>query len=321
MTTVTRGMVLLLVGAVTGCALFSTSGRIIHQQGRTTIQLERDPSATGVAASRGNAHPASITPAQVAALLRGVQIRSEQGLVGTILSLAAPAETVFLDEEVTALAPLLADGLAQAAPLERVGFTYWSAQPGRRNGPLSGYLAVREPYLRVGVNEHPTVGWQDPQDPSASPLYELEFAHQSLLAPGTEDERKAGRNRRPLLQINYRQYLAATPRPITPAVSASRPVPQPSSQPEARPSENQALKELQQAIKALTASNQELRARLTDALAQQDQIQAEQDQIQTLQALYEELTRLRRELAETRQLLADKTLELHRLQGRSKEIK
>ncbi len=314
-----RGLVLLLAGTLAGCALFSSSDRVMHQQGRTTIQLERDPSAGETFTAGGNTHPVSIQPAHVASILRGIQIRSEHGMLGAILSLAAPAEAVFIEEEVAALAPLLADGLAQAAPSERVGFTYWSAKPGRRNRPLLGSLAVREPYLRFGLTEHPTVGWQDPQDPSAPTLYELEFAQRSMLSPGTEEERKAGRKTRPLLQINYRRYLAVAPDPsgsaspitepsrMTPAGTDAPLIPQPLGQQKTIALENPALKDLQRQVKELTESNQELRAKLKDALARQE----------SARTVHEELAGLRRELADLKQVLADKVLELHRIQGRS----
>ena len=291
-----RGAILLLAGALAGCALFSSSGRTIYQQGRTTIQLEKDPSVGGTFTSTGNSHPASIKAAQVAAILRGIQIRSEQGAVGTILSLAAPADAVFMEEEVTALAPLLADGLAQAASSERVGFTYWSVQPGRRNGPLSGNIAVREPYLRFGLNDHPTIGWQDPEDPSAPKLFTLEFQRESFVRPVSDEEQKAARKARPMIQIDYRRYLAApqdqgaavqTKEPPAAAAAATAPVPAPSiSRPVTPPamaptrdaavSESSALKDLQRQVKELNE-----------------------------------------ELAETKQLLADKVLELNRLQNKS----
>jgi hypothetical protein len=320
--TMSRGAVLLLAGALAGCALFSSSGRIIHQQGRTTVQLEKDPSAGGTFISTGNSHPASIKAAQVATILRGIQIRSEQGVVGTLLSLAAPADTVFTEEEVTQLAPLLADGLAQAAQSERVGFTHWSSQPGRRNGPLLGHIAVRESYLRFGLNDHPTVGWQDPEDPSSPKLFTLEFQRESFVRPVSDEEQKSARKARPIIQIDYRRYLAApqdhgaavqaqdqpAAAPV-PAPSTSRPVPPPATAPmrDAAVSESSGLKDLQRQVKELTDSNQELRAKLREMRDRQDQSQA----------MSEELARLRQELAETKQLLADKVLELNRPKGKS----
>lgn len=319
---VSRGVILLLAGTLVGCTLFSSSGRIIYQQGRTTVQLERDPSAGGTFASGGNAHPASIKPLQLATLLRGIQIRSEQGILGTILGLAAPADTVFTEEEVSQLAPILADGLTQAGPSERLGFTLWSAQPGRRNSPLAGHIAVRESYLRFGLNDHPTVGWQDPEDSSAPKLYELEFVNSGFLLPGSEEERKTGRKTRPLLQIDYRRYLSAvqdqpaavavkepagvTPSPSIPAEVRSPSVPSAAAPRESAKSDVEVVQELQRQVKELTDSNQELRAKLKGTLERQEQSQA----------MSEELARLRRDLAETKQLLADKVLELNRLKNK-----
>ena len=312
----------MLAGALAGCTFFSSSARIISQQGRTTIQLEKDPSAGGTFTSTGNSHPALIKAAQVATILRGIQIRSEQGVVGTILSLAAPADAVFMEEEVAVLAPLLADGLAQAAQSERVGFTYWSAQPGRRNGPLSGHVAIREPYLRFGLNDHPTIGWQDPEDSSAPKLFTLEFQRESFVRPASDEEQKAARKARPMIQIDYRRYLAApqdqgaavqakepsVAAPV-PAPSISRPVTPPVTAPtrDAAVSESSVLKDLQRQVKELTDSNQELRSKLKDMRDRQDQSQA----------VNEELAKLRRDLAEAKQLLADNVLELNRLKSKS----
>jgi len=314
-----EGATLLLVGALTSCALSAPPGRILYKEGRTVVQLEADPSVGGTSLEGLNSHPASIKPAQVAAILRGIQIRSEQGLLGILLSLAVPAEAVFTEDEVAQLAPVLADGLAQAGPSERVSFRLWSVQPGRRNAPLSGYVSVRNPYLKFGLNEHPTIGWQDPEDPSAPKLYELEFQREAFLRPGTEEERKAGRRTRPLIQIDYRRYLAAAQEPSGPAAAAKEPpgvtsagtgpptVPPATAPREKVSPEKAAQNDLQRQVKELTDSNQELRARLKEALARQE----------SAQAANEELTRLRQELAETKQLLADKVLELNRLKNKS----
>jgi hypothetical protein len=319
-----RGLVLLVVGVLAACAPVSPSGHVIYQQGRTVVQLETDPSVgrTGV---KGNSHPATIKEAQLDAVLRAIGVRSEQGLVGTLLSLAVPADAVFTDAEVTMLAPVLAAGLSQAAPSQRVAFSHWSSQPGRRNSPLAGYVAVRDAYLRFGLNDHPTIGWQDPEDPSAPKLYELEFVRSGFLSPGTEEERKAGSKTRPLIQIDYRRYLAAldgqsSPAsagkepPLVPAPATSRPaevrpptIPSPAAPRESAKSDAEVIKDLQQQVKDLAESNQALRAKLKQA----------QEGQEPSQSVIEELAKLRQELAETKQLLGDKVLELNRLENKS----
>jgi hypothetical protein len=314
--TSTRSAVFLLTAALSGCTLFASSPRIVHQQGRTTVQLEKDASAGGSFTAGGNSHPAAIKPAQLAVILRAIQIRSEHGLVGAILSLAAPADSVFTEEEVSLLAPLLADGLAQASQSERVGFTYWSSQPGRRNAPLNGHLAVRGPYLRFGLNDHPTVGWQDPEDPSAPKLFTLEFQRETFARVVSTEEQPNPRKARPLIQIDFKSYLTyVQDQGGPPAVKASPageprvPSTAPAVMPRepAKPETPDVVKELQRQVKELTDSNQELRARMKDMLDRQDQSRA----------VNEELTRLRQELAETKQLLADKVLELNRLKSKS----
>ena len=315
---VTRGVVFLLAGALAGCALFSSSARIIHQQGRTTVQLEKDPSVGGTFTSTGNSHPASIKAAQVAAILRGMRISSEQGIVGMILRLAEPADSVFTDQEVALLAPLLADGLAQAVQSERVSFTHWSSQLGR-SGPLSGNIAVREPYLRFGLNDHPTVGWQDPEDPSAPKLFTLEFERETFVRSVDEQERKGTRHARPLIQVDYRRYLAGLqdqgsrevaakdPPPASAVESRVQPAASTAAPRDAVKADSEVVKDLQRQVKELTDSNQELRAKLREMRDRQDQSQA----------VNEELARFRRDLAEAKQLLAEKVLELNRLKSKT----
>ena len=108
------GAALLLVGTLVGCSLPAPPARILYQQDRTFVQLETDPSTGGIDAAGWNTHPVVLKPAQVAMLLRGVRIRSGQGLLGSLLSLSAPSEPVFTEDEVALLAPILADGLTQA---------------------------------------------------------------------------------------------------------------------------------------------------------------------------------------------------------------
>jgi hypothetical protein len=289
------GLAVLLVSGLLGCALSGPSGRVLFQQGRTVVQLETDPTVGGTSGQGWNTHPIVIKPQQMATLLRGVRVRSEPGVVGALLGLAVPAEAVFTDEEVSLLAPVLAEGLAQAGPAERVGFTLRSAQSGRRYGPLSGHLSVRDPYLKFGLNEHPTVGWEDPEDPPAPKLFELEFIREGFLRPASEEERKGTYRRRPVLQIDYRRYLATLTEPGSPTPKQAAPaVPPPGDDPASSASAAEAPRAGPPAGSQVVKSV-ELK----------------------VQALTEELARLREELAETKQLLADKVLELNRLKSKS----
>ena len=297
----TLSVLILLPVAASSCASTSPD-RVIYQQGRTVVQLEADTSVTQGSPQGLNTHPAKIEPVQLASLLRGISVRSDQGFIGTLLSLAVPAEPVFNEEEITVLAPLFAKGLAEATPSQRLAFTYRSSKPGRRNAALSGTIAIKDPYLKFTLSDHPTIGWQDPEDPSAPKLFELEFVRPGLLLAGTEDERKRGRTGSPMLQVNYRRFLQEPERqesavgpPRTPAIAPASPpevkaVTPPAEIPIQASPTGPTLDTLQRQIKELMDANEELRAK-TSELADQ--------------------------LAETKQLLAEKVLELSRLKSKS----
>jgi len=216
------GAALLLVGTLTGCALSAPPSRVLYQQERTVVLLETDPSAGGMDAAGWNTQPAVLQPAQLATVLRGVRIRSAQGLLGSVLGLSPPSEPVFVEDDLALLAPILADGLTQAGGAERIGFTLWSLQPGRRHAPISGHVAIRGSYLRFGLTGHPSVSWQDPENPPPSSLFELDFQPASYVRPGSDEERKGSHKMRPLIQIDYRGYLASEASKGKPQTAPSR---------------------------------------------------------------------------------------------------
>jgi hypothetical protein len=216
------GATLLLACALAGCTLPPPPARVLYQQDRTFVQLETDPSAGGMDAAGWNTHPAMLKPAQFAMLLRGVRIRSGQGLLGALLSLSAPSEPVFTEGELALLAPVLADGFTQAGAAERISFTLWSPQSGRRRAPISGHVAIRGPYLRFGLTDHPMASWQDPENPPPGNLFELDFQPAAYVRPGSVEERKGGHKMRPLIQIDYRGYLASEASKGKPQTAPSR---------------------------------------------------------------------------------------------------
>ncbi len=216
------GATLLLAGALAGCTLPAPPSRVLYQQDRTLVQLETDPSAGGVDLAGWNTHPAMLKPAQVALLLRGIRIRSGQGLLGALLSLSPPSEPVFAEDKLAVLARALAVGLTEAGAAERISFTLWSPQPGGRQAPISGYVAIRGPYLRFGLTDHPMANWKDPKNPPPGSLFELVFQPESYVRPGSDEERKGSHKMRPLIQIDYRGYLASEAGKGKPQTAPSR---------------------------------------------------------------------------------------------------
>jgi hypothetical protein len=286
----------------TSCAS-TPGGQVIYQQGQSVVEIQPDPTIDPQLPRIRSTKPV-ISPDQLALILRGITVRSESGLVGVLLSLAVPAEPAFNNEEVALLAPVFSQGLAQATPTERVTFTYWSSKPVRKTAPLVGAISLRDGYLKFTLDEHPTIGWQDPEDPSAAKLFELEFVRPTMLRPGSEKERKRGRQGGAALEIDVHRFFqeptvetTQMTRPIPPSAPASTETQRRTAtvprEPERGPvsGPNAAGTALQQQINELAESNREL----------QTQVRELTDQ-----------------LTEAKQLLADKELELNRLKNKSR---
>jgi hypothetical protein len=280
-----------LVGFLTGCGMFAPSSRVLYQEGRTVIQLEKDPS------EGGNTHPAAVTTSQMAKILDGVLIQQDRGLAMSVFKSSGVLESAFNADEIELLAPLLSKGLQRANPSQRVGFMFWSPTPGRGYAAFSGAVSVRDPYLIFILREHPGSDWQDsaatPLPPS---LFALDFRQASYLKPGSDEERKGSYRARPTLQIDYRRYLAALDGQSSPASAAKEPsvAPAASAPTEVRPPvASSPVAPPRDVAKPDSEAVKELQRRVKD--------------------LNEELVRLKQEIAETKQLLADKVLELNRL--------
>ena len=192
-----------LVGFLTGCGMFAPSSRVLYQEGRTVIQLEKDPSE-GV-----NQHPASVMQSQMAKILDGVLIQQDRGVAMSVFKSTGVLEPAFNADEIALLAPLLSKGLQRADPSQRVGFTFWSPVPGRGYAAFSGAVSVKDPYLIFVLKEHSGSDWQDRENPPPPSLFALDFRRAQYLKPGGEEERKGSYKARPTLQIDYRRYLSA----------------------------------------------------------------------------------------------------------------
>lgn len=104
--------ILLLAGCVT-----SPPPKAIMENGVTRIEIRTDERAT-----RPHAHPASLSPETMRALLNGmrIQVQSDR-LIGVVKGWSAPLP-VFSQTDLAAIAGPLAEALAQAAPHEIVTF-------------------------------------------------------------------------------------------------------------------------------------------------------------------------------------------------------
>ena len=86
-------------------------------------------------------HPVTVGREMMSSILRGLKVDQEPGLFQGFRRVALLPEPVFSEEEVRFLAPLLSEGLANAASDQKVMFRLFSASPSRGNqfGTLHAY--------------------------------------------------------------------------------------------------------------------------------------------------------------------------------------
>jgi hypothetical protein len=75
-------------------------------------------------------HPISLEPALLAQVLRGIEIQDQEAGLQKLLAGPSPPVSVFSEDHIRFLAPLLAEGLRQAAPDEQVEYRVQTTDEG-----------------------------------------------------------------------------------------------------------------------------------------------------------------------------------------------
>lgn len=125
---------------VTSCAT-GPAPIVIYEDKRASIRLKFDPKA-----GSGHSHPYSLTPDEMATILRGVRVISRDTIIGFGL-LEREGGPAFSGPEIALLAPYLSEGLRKASPKDVVTFYLTTGDP--RIGTLitSGGIFVRNAHL------------------------------------------------------------------------------------------------------------------------------------------------------------------------------
>ena len=198
-----RGATLLVLGtvAISGCARLPYTTQVLHEDPRMRITAQRELEPAGYA-------PVQLSPADIAAILRGFSIREPQRLPLRWFAEEAPPRPLFRADEILVLAPVLAEALAKVGPNERVHFEL--VAPGMnqatRKDVMAGWVAIHEPYFYLMPEyfhtQIPTTT-ADPyykNDPSFPPMakdYLLYFEPGRFWVMGEKDHRA----------LDYRQFL------------------------------------------------------------------------------------------------------------------
>ncbi|HZS12732.1 MAG TPA: hypothetical protein VFA38_10820, partial [Nitrospirales bacterium] len=88
-------VVLLIVGA--GCARLPYTASVVHEDPRVRVILQRELDRAGYA------HPVQVTPADIAAVLRGFSVRDKQRVPLRWFAEEAPPKPLFRADEIALL--------------------------------------------------------------------------------------------------------------------------------------------------------------------------------------------------------------------------
>ena len=132
-----------------GCARLPYTTTVVHEDRRVIVSLQRDPDAAPFT------HPVQLHADDLTAVLSGFSFREKQRLPLRWFAEEVPPKKIFRTDEMQAVVPFLVEGLAKAAPDERVYFQVLAPgmNPAAERDTTAGWIAVREPYLHL-VLEH-----------------------------------------------------------------------------------------------------------------------------------------------------------------------
>jgi len=221
---------LLVVGLsiAAGCASQPVpSGRTILDAGLNTVRLEQDPDSTS------NAHPVTLTPAEVGTLLRGIRASERRNIVHRLIFGQADQTRAFRKEEIAVLALPLSTALSLAEPTERVYFNLSHATDQGDQETTTGWISIQGPILHLiisAVHARHSPGpdiskyeRQLPNIPEASALYDVTFEPGDFLVKASSSSRFWAPDQREELQIRYQDALAGLTVPPAPEREGKKP--------------------------------------------------------------------------------------------------
>jgi hypothetical protein len=184
--------------------------RTIYEAGLNMVRLEQDPNSTS------NAHPATLTAAEVSTLLRGVRASERRNIIRRLLFGQADQTQAFREKEISILSLPVSTALALAEPTERVYFRLSHATDQGDQETTIGWVSIRASVLNLtisAIHERqgplPTISKYDrrlPNIPEASASYDVTFVPKEFLAKASSTVLFCKRDE---LKIRYQEALAA----------------------------------------------------------------------------------------------------------------
>lgn len=188
------------------CARLPTTTKLVHEDRRVAVKLQREVKAAGYA------HPAQLTPEEVASILRGFSLRPQKNVPMRWFGDEVPPKPVFREDEIFALSTWLASGLQAANSDERVHFAVFAPgmNPSNERDITAGWVAIREPYFyffveyfhtQVPIRKSDQYDYNYPTPPPLAGSYLLYFEPGRFWLSDSAGERG----------VEYRPFLKTAP--------------------------------------------------------------------------------------------------------------
>jgi hypothetical protein len=136
------------------CAIPQIPFRTVYEDPVNFVRLETEPAVAADIPDNWHSHPAQISQEVMAGILKGFRVQEHRTKLQRLLGGEAVREPAFRDEEVTVLAPKLAEALARAEPTERVTYYLSRPQTSIKREITSGGLYVKDHQLHFILGNH-----------------------------------------------------------------------------------------------------------------------------------------------------------------------
>lgn len=110
-----------------GCAIPHVPSRAVYEDPVNYVRLEHDAEVLEEWPVSYHAHPVTMSPEKMRAILSGIQVREHRAPPQRWMQGEAPLVSAFTDEELTLLSVRMSEALAEATHNERV--TFYMSQP------------------------------------------------------------------------------------------------------------------------------------------------------------------------------------------------
>lgn len=146
----TISWLLVVAGLFAGCARLPYTTRVVHEDRRVIVVLQREPNPAGYN------HPTRLQYDELTALLTGFSFRKKQPLPLRWYAEELPPKQIFRTDELLVLVPFLAEALQTAGPDERVHFQILAPgmNPASEHDTTAGWIAVRDPYFYLQLEHY-----------------------------------------------------------------------------------------------------------------------------------------------------------------------